>query len=81
MKQLYGVPLWLMKEYLAELGAVEREENGMVADKWQAVVSKSEPFKIGSLVAGRIEVEFTGDEAILETVLEKLYWKTFRGGG
>ncbi len=81
MKQIFGVPLWLMKDYLADLGAVETEPDTMAADGWQGVVRKTEPYRIGSLVVGRIEVEFSGDAAMLETVLEKLHWKTMRGGG
>ncbi len=81
MKYIFGVPLWLMKEYLTELGATEISENVLAAENWQAAVRKSEPFKLGSLVVGRIEVEFSGDEAAVASVLEKLHWKTMRGGG
>jgi hypothetical protein len=81
MKYTFGVPLWLMKKYLTELGGTEIEENVMVGDGWQAVVSKCEPARIGSLVCGRIEVDFTGDGQALETVLDKLHWKSMRGGG
>lgn len=77
----FGVPLWTMKGYLTDLGATETAENLLVADKWQAVVRKSEPVEIGSLVVGRIEVEFFGDEATIAAMLEKLHWKTLRGGG
>jgi len=81
MKHTYGVPLWLMKKYLTDLGAVETEENVMTAEDWQALVSKAEPVRIGSLVVGRIDVEFSGNEAALDNLLEKLHWKTMRGGG
>ena len=81
MKQTYGIPLWLMKKYLTDLGATEAEENVMVGEDWQAVVSKAEPARIGSLVVGRIDVEFSGDEAAVEELLEKLHWKSMRGGG
>ncbi len=81
MKQTYGIPLWLMKKYFEDLGATETEENVMSGDNWQAVVSKAEPARIGSLVVGRIDVEFSGEEAALEAMLEKLHWKTLRGGG
>ncbi len=81
VKLTFGVPLWTMKGYLIDLGATETAENLLVADKWQATVRKSEPVKIGSLVAGRIEVEFSGDETSLAAMLEKLHWKTLRGGG
>lgn len=77
----YGVPLWLMKEYLVDLGAQEVEENYLVGDGWQARVSKAEPNHIGSLVIGGATVEFTGDQAALDAMFEKLHWKTLRGGG
>jgi len=70
-----------MKKYLADLGASETDENVMAGDGWQAIVSKAEPARIGSLVVGRIDVEFSGDEAALEELLKKLHWKTMRGGG
>jgi hypothetical protein len=81
VKLTFGVPLWAMKAYLTDMGATETAENLLVADGWQAAVKKSEPVKIGSLVVGRIEVEFSGDETAITAMLEKLHWKTLRGGG
>ena len=80
MKLTYGIPLWLMKKYLADLGATETEENVLVTDHWRAVVSEGEPMKICSLVVGRIEVDISGDEAAIEAMLGELYWKTLRSG-
>lgn len=77
----HGIPLWLMKEYLVDLGAVETAENVLVADGWQARVSKAEPNRIGSLVIGGASVEFTGDTVALEAMFKRLHWKTLRGGG
>lgn len=79
--EYYGVPLWLMKEYLADLGGVETEENMLVAAGWRARVSKAEPHRVGSLVIGGAAVEFEGDEAALAALFAKLHWKTLRGGG
>ncbi len=81
MKHIFGTPLWLMKEYLTELGALETEKNVLTAPDWRAVVCKSEPAQIGSFRLGRIEVELTGDEAAIEAMLEKLHLKTLRCGG
>ncbi len=81
MRLTYGIPLWLMKKYLTDLGAVETDQNILAADGWQAVLRKREPARIGSLVVGRIEVDLSGDEAAIETLLEKLHLKTLRGGG
>jgi hypothetical protein len=81
VKLIYGIPLWLMKKYLADLGATETEENVLVGDGWAATVERSEPFKIGSLVVGRIQVELVGEPEVLDDLVEKLHWKTMRGGG
>jgi hypothetical protein len=81
LKLTYGVPLAAMKGYLTDLGATEVAENVLAAEQWQAVVRKSEPVKIGSLVAGRIEVEFSGDDMVIAALLDRLHWKTLRGGG
>ena len=77
----YGVPLWLMKEYLADLGAVEVAENVMQGQDWRAVVAKATPNRIGSLVVGGATVEFSGDEAALAALFTQLHKKTLRGGG
>ncbi len=77
----YGVPRWLMKEYLADLGAVEVAENVMQGEGWQAVVTKAPPHHIGSLVVGGASVEFSGDETALAAMLVQLHKKTLRGGG
>jgi hypothetical protein len=81
LKLTYGVPLLAMKGYLTDLGATEVAENVLAAGQWPAVIRKSEPVRIGSLVAGRIEVEFSGDDATIAALLDQLHWKTLRGGG
>lgn len=77
----YGVPMWLMKDYLAQLGAQEVAENVMAADGWRAVLRKTEVRRIGSLAVGGTSVEFSGEPAALEAMFEQLHWKTLRGGG
>ncbi len=81
MKFTFGIPLQTMKRYLTDLGATETAANVLVAEHWQAVLRKSEPAKIGSLVVGRIEMELSGEEMAIAAMLEKLHWKTLRGGG
>ncbi len=81
IKRIYGVPLFLMKKYLADLGGQKMADNRLNGDGWQATLRKAEPVKIGSLVVGRIEVAFSGDEAAIAELLDELHWKTLRGGG
>lgn len=81
MKHIYGIPLWLMKKYLTDLGGVEIEENVLAGQGWRASVSKSEPVRIGSLVSGRIEVDIIGEEAVVASLMGNLNLKAMRGGG
>jgi hypothetical protein len=76
----YGVPTWLMKTYLEELGAEELDENVMGWGECRAVISEAEPNVVGSLVVGGSIVEFSGCEGKLEAMLEELEWKTLRIG-
>lgn len=77
----YGVPLWLMKDYLVQLGAQEAGENFLQADGWSASLSKAAERRLGSLVVGGTTVKFSGDVQVLESMFERLHWKTLRGGG
>jgi hypothetical protein len=78
----YGVPLWLMKDYLAQLGGRETGEDVVEGDGWRAEVRKAERRHIGSLSIGGATVVFTGEQqATLDALFEKLHWKTLRGGG
>jgi MoaD family protein len=77
----YGVPMWLMKEYLASLGGVEEAGDCMTGEGWQAALRKANPREIGSLRVGGTTAEFSGDPDALDAMFEKLHWKTLRGGG
>lgn len=77
----YGVPLWLLKDYLAQLGGVETGENVLEGEGWRAEVSKAPVRRVGSLQVGGATALFTGDEAALAALFERLHWKTQRGGG
>ena len=79
MRQVYyGVPVWLMKAYFEELGAVEVAENVMRWGKCDALISSAEPGRVGSLFVDGSVVEFRGCEARLEILLEQLESKTQR---
>jgi hypothetical protein len=77
----YGVPLWLMKEYLQQLGAQEIAENQLQGEGWRAALRKAEPRHIGSLTVGGTTATFEGEEQALAAMFERLHWKTLRGGG
>jgi hypothetical protein len=84
MKQIvldvHSVPLWLMKEYLAELGGEIRDDHHVEGDGWQAYFYKIENFQLGSIVVGRLRLELSGEEVKLDGLISKLDIKLMRGG-
>ncbi len=77
----YGVPLWLMKEYLMQLGGREVDENVIEGEGWRAELRKAERRHIGSLSVGGATTIFFGEQETLDVLFERLHWKTLRGGG
>jgi hypothetical protein len=76
-----GVPLWLLREYLEELGGVANGELEVTGTGWVASLEKAPPYKLGSLVIGRVQWTLEGEEAVLEKLLPRLEMKLLRGGG
>ena len=80
-REIRGVPLWLMQEYLLEMGGTLVEEGLVQGDGWTVRLTKMEPFQIGSLSVGQIRVEMSGEPegfARLKVMIEP---KLMRGGG
>ena len=59
----YGVPLWLMKEYLEQLGAQDEGDDVLVAAGWRAQLRKADARRLGSL----------GHVCELDLMLEEYY--------
>lgn len=77
----YGIPLWLLREYLEELGGEADGETRVVGDGWTASLSKTEPVKLGSLRVSRVKLELKGDPDAVARLQPRLEMKTIRGGG
>ena len=77
----YGVPIWLMKDYLVQLGGREVQENVLEGAGWRAELRKAEVRHLGSLRVGGTTVDFSGEPGALAELFEQLHWKTLRGGG
>jgi hypothetical protein len=80
-RDLRGIPLWLLREYLQELGG-EVGAGGLVTGAgWTASLIQIEDFQVGSLSVGQVRLDIQStDEAwgSLQTNLEK---KLLRAGG
>jgi len=81
-----GIPLWLVRGYLEDLGAgpinePTRERATLAADTWTATLEQVEDFRIGSLRVGQVRLTLTGEDAALRPMLAALEKRLFRGGG
>ena len=77
----YGVPVWLMKDYLIALGAAECGETVLCCDACRFELAAAPRKRVGSLEFGGTRVTFSGCEGNLQAVLTRLEWKTLRCGG
>ena len=85
-RTLRGIPLWLVRSYLEDLGArpsgdPTRERVALVADAWGATLEQVADFQIGSLRVGQVRLTLSGEDAALRPMLAALEKRLFRGGG
>ena len=81
-----GIPLWLVRGYLEDLGAhptgtPTRECVVLAAETWAATLEQVEDFQIGSLRVGQVRLTLTGEDGALRPMLTALETRLFRGGG
>lgn len=78
---VHGIPLWLLREYLEELGGTAVSDTEVQGEGWHATLTKLPPREIGSLRVGRVELRLEGDEEALAELRPGLDRKTLRAGG
>ena len=77
-----AVPLWLLREYLVELGGRAEGAATVVGAGWRASLRQLDDYQIGSLRVGEVEVAVEGDPPALERLAAALDRKlATRGGG
>ncbi len=81
IREMRGIPLFLLKEYLVEMGGEELNENQMQGPGWSVDISRMEPFKIGSLSIGQTLLEIQIEDYAVDGFLEVFGQKTLRAGG
>jgi hypothetical protein len=78
--QLHAIPLWLLREYLEELGGETAGDGQILGQGWQANLEKMPPRQVGSLRVGIVKVTIEGEPVILDELLPELEKKTMRAG-
>ncbi len=80
MKEIHGIPLWLLREYLEELGGTAVSDTKITGAGWEVNLTKLPPREVGSLRVGQVEVAFSGEEAPLNHLKAQFQKKTMRAG-
>ncbi|MCA9932783.1 MAG: DUF1952 domain-containing protein [Ardenticatenaceae bacterium] len=75
-----GIPLWLMQDYLEELGGYVEEDGRVTGPGWTATLTQLEPFRLGSLRVGQVQLVLEGDTETLAELKPQLEKKTMRAG-
>ncbi len=86
-QDMRGIPLWLLREDLEELGgaaesAAENTAEAVVRGAgWQVRLTRLEPLRLGSLAIGQVRVELEIEDALADDFVARFAKKTMRAGG
>jgi molybdopterin synthase sulfur carrier subunit len=78
---LRSMPVWLLQEYLIEIGGQPDDNGGYYGEGWSATIEKMENYTIGSLSVGQVRLIFAGEPLALCVTLPRLEEKMMRAGG
>jgi hypothetical protein len=76
-----GIPLWLLRDYLIDLGGQLQPDGTVVGPGWTGELTRLADFQIGSLRVGEVRVELRGEPQALEKLEVGLRPKLLRAGG
>jgi hypothetical protein len=80
VREMRGIPYFLLKEYLQELGGSLADENLILGDGWSVRLERMEPFRLGSLEVGQTRLTMELEDRIAEDFQQRLFKKTLRAG-
>jgi hypothetical protein len=76
-----GIPSFMLKEYLKDLGGSLVDENLVRGEGWSVLLEPMEPFRLGSLVVGQTRLTMVLEDQIAEDFQQRFFKKTLRAGG
>jgi len=79
--EMRGIPYFLLKEYLQEMGGTLIEENFIQGDGWSVRLERMEPFRLGSLEVGQTRLTVEMEDQVADDFIERFQKKTLRAGG
>jgi len=80
VREMRGIPLWLLREYLQEMGGTAIDDHLVQADGWQVRLTRMEPFRLGSLVVGQTRLDIEIEDQLVDPFMQQFAKKTLRAG-
>ncbi|MBI5842085.1 MAG: DUF1952 domain-containing protein [Chloroflexi bacterium] len=80
IREMRGIPYFLLREYLQELGGTLVDEDLVRGEGWSVRLERMEPFRLGSLEVGQTRLTMELDESVAEDFLARFVMKTLRAG-
>lgn len=79
--EIRGIPLWLLRDYLVDLGGQAQSEAQVIGPGWQAQLTRLADFRLGSLRVGQVRLDLRGEPDALARLEQGLRPKLLRAGG
>lgn len=80
IREIRGIPYFLLKEYLQELGGTLVQEDVVAGDGWRVRLERIAPFRLGSLEVGQTRLTMELEDGKAEDFLQRFALKTLRAG-
>jgi hypothetical protein len=80
VREMRGIPYFLLKEYLEEMGGTAISDDRVQAEGWSVKLTKMEPFRLGSLSVGQTRLDIEIEERLVDDFMESFGKKTLRAG-
>jgi hypothetical protein len=80
VREIRGIPMFLLKEYLKDLGGHQEKRNLIVGEGWRAQLKRMEPFRIGSIEVGQARLTLEIEDDLADDFMARFSLKTLRAG-
>ncbi len=79
--EIRGIPLWLIRDYLLELGGQEEAPGLVKGIGWSVSLIQIGDYQIGSIRVGQVHLNLKARSDVFDTIHSALGKKLIRAGG
>ena len=80
VREMRGIPFFLLREYLQEMGGRLVGEDQVQAPGWSVNLEHMGPFRLGSLEVGQTRLEIQIEDDLVDDFIDRFSKKTLRAG-